>query len=136
MWRRAEDRRALPPVTGHSRSYFWLASRSLSGFIIRAVPAYLIARVEVTDWNRYRDYTKATPAAIRRFGGKFIVRGGEMVTLEGPPETHRVVIIEFSSLARAKAFYHSQEYSRVKKLREGAATGQLIAIDGYTIGTA
>ena len=67
----------------------------------RAMAAYIIARVNVTDWNRYREYTQLTPAAIERFGGKFIVRGGEMVTLEGPPETNRVVIIEFPSLERA-----------------------------------
>ena len=99
----------------------------------RAMAAYIIARVNVTDWSRYREYTKLTPGAIERFGGKFIVRGGEMVTLEGPPETHRVVIIEFPSLERAKEFYRSEEYSKVKKLREGAATGQFVAIEGSAI---
>ncbi len=94
------------------------------------MPAYIIARVAVTDWDRYREYTKVTPAAIARFGGRFIVRGGQMVTLEGPPETGRVVIIEFPSLDQAKAFYHSEEYSAVRKLREGAATGQFLAIEG------
>ena len=62
---------------------------------------------------------------------RFVVRGGEMVTLEGPEETRRLVVIEFPSLERAKEFYHSEEYSRVKKRREGAATGQFIVIDGY-----
>ncbi len=95
------------------------------------MPAYIIARVEVTNWERYREYTKATPAAIKHFGGRFIVRGGEAVTLEGPEETRRVVIIEFPTLERAKEFFHSEEYSQVKKLREGAATGQFIVIDGY-----
>jgi uncharacterized protein (DUF1330 family) len=94
------------------------------------MPAYLIARVQVTNWERYREYTKATPAAIEEFGGRFIVRGGEMITLEGPPESSRVVIIEFPSLDQAKAFYFSEEYSRAKKLREGAATGQFLAIEG------
>ncbi len=37
------------------------------------MPAYLIARVEVTDWPRYREYTKATPGAVARHGGRFIV---------------------------------------------------------------
>jgi uncharacterized protein (DUF1330 family) len=95
--------------------------------------AYIIARVQVTDWEQYREYTKATPAAIERFGGRFVVRGGEMITLEGPQETGRVVIIEFPSLDQAKAFYHSEEYSRAKKLREGAATGQFLAIEGWAI---
>ena len=93
--------------------------------------AYLIARVQVTDWERYREYTRATPAAIAKYGGRFTVRGGEIIALEGPPETARVVIIEFPNLDRAKAFYHSEEYSQVKKLREGAATGQFLAVEGY-----
>jgi uncharacterized protein (DUF1330 family) len=97
------------------------------------MPAYIIVRVQVTDWERYREYMKATPAAIQRFGGRFVVRGGEMVTLEGPQETGRVVIIEFPSLDQAKAFYRSEEYSRAKRLREGAATGQFLAIEGCAI---
>ena len=95
------------------------------------MPAYLIARVEVTDWSRYREYTKATPAVIEQFGGKLIVRGGDIVTLEGPEDTRRFVIIEFPSLEQAKAFWHSKEYSQVRKLREGAAVGQFMTIDGY-----
>lgn len=93
--------------------------------------AYIIARVHVTDWERYREYTKATPAAIEKFGGRFIVRGGETATLEGPREMARLVVIEFPSLEKAQGFYHSEEYSRAKKLREGAATGQFLVVDGY-----
>jgi uncharacterized protein (DUF1330 family) len=94
------------------------------------MPAYIIARVAVTDWTRYREYTKATPAAIARFGGKFIVRGGEIVNLEGEPETCRLVVIEFPSLDQAKAFYNSPEYGEAKKLRAGAAIGQFLAVEG------
>ena len=92
--------------------------------------AYLLARVEVTDWDRYKEYTKKTPGAIAKYGGRFIVRAGDMVTLEGPEETRRVVLIEFPSYEKAKEFYHSQEYQEAKKLREGAATGQFLVIDG------
>jgi uncharacterized protein (DUF1330 family) len=92
--------------------------------------AYIIARVEVTDWARYREYTKETSAAIARYGGKFIIRGGEITTLEGEPETRRLVVIEFPSLDQAKAFYHSPEYTRVKGLRAGAAVGQFLAVEG------
>jgi uncharacterized protein (DUF1330 family) len=97
------------------------------------MPAYIIARVQVTDWERYRKYTNATPAAIQRFGGRFVVRGGKTITLEGPQETGRVVIIEVPNIDQAQAFYHSEEYSRAKKLREGAATGQFLAIEGCPI---
>lgn len=93
--------------------------------------AYLIARVNVTDWERYREYMKLTPGAIAKFGGRFIVRGGEMEVLEGPAETHRVVVIEFPDYARAKAFYSSAEYGEAKAKRAGAATGQFLLVDGY-----
>ena len=49
--------------------------------------AYLIATVNVTDFDRYKEYTKVTPGIITKFGGRFLVRGGEVVTLEGPEET-------------------------------------------------
>lgn len=92
--------------------------------------AYMLAKIEVTDPEKYKGYMAATPGIIEKFGGRFIVRGGEKVTLEGPEETHRVVLLEFPSLEQAQAFYNSPEYQAAKKLREGAATGQFIVLDG------
>jgi uncharacterized protein (DUF1330 family) len=92
--------------------------------------AYIIARVDVTDWERYREYTKATPEVIARYGGKFIIRGGEIVTLEGEPDRRRLVVIEFPTLERAQEFFHSPEYTRVKALRAGASVGQFLAVQG------
>ena len=91
---------------------------------------YLITKVMVTDWDRYKEYVKLTPATIERFGGKFVLRGGQMITLEGPETPERIIFIEFSSLERAKERYHSKEYGEAKKKREGAATAFLIAIEG------
>jgi uncharacterized protein (DUF1330 family) len=96
----------------------------------RVMPAYIIGRIQVTDKARYSEYTKVTPDIIAEFGGHFIARGGESVTLEGPEETSRLVIIEFPTLDDAKAFFQSEEYAEAKKLREGAAVAQFVAIDG------
>lgn len=108
---------------------FWLAAAHRL-FHAPPMPAYLIARVQVTDWERYRQYTRLTPGAIAKFDGRFIVRGGETLTLEGPQETGRVVVIEFPTFEQAKAFYNSEDYAQARKLREGAATGQFILVDG------
>ena len=70
------------------------------------------------------------PNGDREMWGKFIARGGEVETLEGPEEILRVVLIEFPSLAKAKEFYNSPEYQEARKLRAGVTTGQLLAIDG------
>jgi uncharacterized protein (DUF1330 family) len=53
-----------------------------------------------------------------------------MVTLEGPEETRRVVIIEFPSIDEAKAFYHSNEYQYARTLREGGANAQFVVLAG------
>jgi uncharacterized protein (DUF1330 family) len=92
--------------------------------------AYMIARINVTDWDRYKEYMKVSPGIIAKYGGKFIVRGGEMVTLEGPEEKWRIVMVEFPDLAKAKEFYYSPEYTDAKKIREDAALAQFVAISG------
>jgi uncharacterized protein (DUF1330 family) len=92
--------------------------------------AYIIARIDVTDWDQYKKYTAKTPGVIAKFGGKFIARGADVHTLEGPQEERRVVIIEFPSLEKAKEFYESQEYTETRRLRKDAAVASLIAIDG------
>ncbi len=92
--------------------------------------AYIIVRMQVTDMEQYKEYAKVTPDVIAQYGGRFIVRGGETVTLEGPEEKDRVVVLEFPSLDQAKAFYGSEEYAAAAKLREGAASAQFIAVEG------
>ena len=96
--------------------------------------AYIIGRVQVTDWPRYSEYMKLMPGIIAQYGGRFIARGGESVTLEGPEETHRVVILEFPTFTAAQQFFHSEEYQHAKAVREGAALAQFFAIDGVPVG--
>ncbi len=91
---------------------------------------YLIARIDVTDPEKYKDYTAVTPGLIAKYGGRFIVRGGEAVTLEGPEETGRIVVVEYDTLEQAQAMYDSAEYQAAIKLRAGAATAQFIAVAG------
>jgi uncharacterized protein (DUF1330 family) len=92
--------------------------------------AYLMVRADVTQWDKFREYLQLTPSIIEQYGGKYIARGGEMITFEGPEETRRVVIIEFPSLEKIQEFYNSVEYRKARKIRHGAAIGEMIAIDG------
>lgn len=94
------------------------------------MPAYLICRIHVTDPQRYDEYKKLTPAAIAKHGGRFVVRGGPVTTLEGPDEHDRVVVIEFPTMERAKAFWDGPEYATAKALRKSAATAQFILVEG------
>jgi len=91
---------------------------------------YLLAMIEVTDPERYAKYMAETPGIIAKFGGRFVVRGGEKVTLEGPDENRRLALIEFPSLERVREFYNSEDYQEAKRLREGAAKVSIIAVEG------
>jgi uncharacterized protein (DUF1330 family) len=92
--------------------------------------AYVIVQAEITDSTRFKEYLKESPAIIVQHGGKYLARGGEMVALEGENPNKRVVLLEFPSLEQAKNWYCSADYQRNRKLREGAAKGSLIAIEG------
>ena len=93
--------------------------------------AYLVAIVDVTDMDRYSVYMQHTPRVVAQYGGRFIARGAAPLTLEGPGNELRNVVIEFDSADDAVAFYNSPEYGRCKELRAGAATGQFFVLDGY-----
>jgi uncharacterized protein (DUF1330 family) len=95
-----------------------------------AKKAYLLVQSDVTNTEQYAGYAKLTPAIIEKFGGKFIARGGRNVTLEGPKAPARVVVIEFPNFEAAQGFYNSPEYVAARKVRSGAATMQMVAVEG------
>jgi uncharacterized protein (DUF1330 family) len=98
------------------------------------MPAYIIARVDIMDRDQYQHYLKAVPSVIEQYGGKVIARSESPLTLEGRDEPRRIIILQFPSVARAKEFYHSPEYQEALKLREGAAHGELMVIEGVVPG--
>ena len=69
--------------------------------------AYVIANINVTNPDRYKDYVKLTPGTIAPFGGRFIARGGRSEKLEGETPANRMVVLEFPSYEQAKAWYDS-----------------------------
>ena len=95
------------------------------------MPAYIIARIDISKPEQYREYTRRSPKVVAQFGGRFIVRGAEIHTLEGPAETRRIVVLEFPSIEKARAFWESPEYRRLRKFREGAGDAQFMLLDGY-----
>jgi uncharacterized protein (DUF1330 family) len=94
------------------------------------VPAYVVAETEITDPEQYEKYKAASPAAIAAGGGRFVVRGGEVVVLEGDWQPSRLVVLEFEDLAAATRWYESEAYQEAKRLRQGAARLRVVAVQG------
>ncbi len=91
--------------------------------------AYVIAEVEVTDAEMYKSYQALTPASVARHGGRFIVRGGPTLALEGEAP-RRVVVVAFDSLEAARRWYDSSDYREARAVREKAARTRLFIIEG------
>jgi uncharacterized protein (DUF1330 family) len=91
---------------------------------------YWIGRVDVTNEEQYRRYVTGNGPAFAKFGGRFLVRGGQYSIGEGDARA-RNVVIEFPSYEAARACWDSPEYQAVKALRDGHAIADIIVIEGY-----
>jgi len=97
------------------------------------MPAYVIVEVDITDPEGYEAYKQIVPASLEAFGGRFLVRGGKIETLEGGWQPKRIVVLQFDSLERAKEWWHSEEYSAAKELRYRTAKSRMIAVEGVEL---
>lgn len=94
------------------------------------MPAYVIAEVEVTDPKAYEAYKGMVAPTVEKFGGRYLVRGGEVVSKEGGWQPPRFVILEFPTRERAEAWYHSADYAPALALRSRASKSRLIIAEG------
>ena len=92
--------------------------------------AYVIGEIEVTDPAAYEEYRRQVMAVVTKYGGKFIVRGGKVETLEGGWAPKRFVALEFPSMEQAQKWYRSPEYAPLIALRKKASRGKLILVEG------
>jgi uncharacterized protein (DUF1330 family) len=91
---------------------------------------YWIGRVDVTNPDGYKAYVAANAEPFRKYGARFLVRGGNFEKMEGESRA-RNVVIEFKDYATALACYRSPEYQRAIALRKGHAVADIIVIEGY-----
>ena len=94
------------------------------------MPAYFIVDIEVTDPAAFEEYRKQVPATVEKYGGKFVVRGGQMEPIEGDWRPKRLVVTEFPSMEQAKRWYDSEEYRAPKALRRRTSKGSVILVEG------
>jgi uncharacterized protein (DUF1330 family) len=92
--------------------------------------AYVIVETDIHDPEQYEQYKAASPGAVAAGGGRFVVRGGELAVLEGDWSPSRLVVLEFEDLEAAKRWYASDRYQAAKKLRDGAARLNMVAVQG------
>ena len=91
---------------------------------------YWIASVDVSSEDGYKPYAMANPAIFKKFGGRYVIRGGAFECPEGTARS-RNVVIEFPDYAAALACYRSPEYQQNIKVRQPHSTADIVIIGGY-----
>ena len=92
--------------------------------------AYVVVEVDVTDPEAYVPYVEGATTSVASSGGRYLARGGRTESLEGDPPSSRVVVLEFPSMERLRAFCGTKEYSDIKQIRIRASRTRMYAVDG------
>jgi uncharacterized protein (DUF1330 family) len=92
--------------------------------------AYVISEVETLDAAAMETYRTLAAQSIAEHGGRYLVRGGAAEAVEGGPPPKTLIIVEFPSMAQARAWYASAEYAEALKVRRIALERRLIFVEG------
>ncbi len=92
--------------------------------------AYVIVDSEITDQALFDEYARDIVAVVERCGGKYLVRGGSTEVVSGNRTPHRVVVIEFENIERARAYANDPESRRLGEIRDRSSTSTTIIVEG------
>lgn len=114
-----------------------LAGAALGGIAVQIAsaqakpPAYVIAEVSITDQDRYmKEFLPARAKAIAESGGRYIVRGGNAISVRGAPPAGRVIVVQYDSFDKARAFIESAAFKDSQALGDKYANIRIFAVEG------
>jgi len=97
---------------------------------MKMLPGYVVAEVDVTNPDAFKEYAEKTPGTIAKYGGHYMIRGGKFDSIEGDAPK-RFVVIQFDSMEKAKAWEDSPEYNAIKPIRHSSAKSRVFIVEGY-----
>jgi uncharacterized protein (DUF1330 family) len=96
------------------------------------VPVYMVIEVtEILDAATYAEYQRLVPATVEKYGGRYVVRGNEVIPLTGDWRPARVIILEFPTMERMTEWNFSSDYLDLAPLRMRSTKARAIALEGY-----
>jgi uncharacterized protein (DUF1330 family) len=93
--------------------------------------AYVIVDMKIADPEQYKQYMAAAPAAVKAYGGEYVIRGGRFEVLEGTWRPSRMAMLKFPSYEQARAWYDSEQYRAARAKRAGTTEFfNMIVVEG------
>ena len=94
------------------------------------MPAYVVVNITIRDPAPYEEYKRLAAPPVAAYDGRYVVRGGPVDVREGGWSPSRLVILEFPTVERARAWWDSPEYAPAKAIRQSCAETQLVITEG------
>ena len=91
---------------------------------------YIVGMITIDDLEGYKPYMVQTSALVAEYGGRYLVRGGDMAVAEGTFDHERFVIIEFDDRATVEKFYNDPRYQETLKIRQAHSSGTILQVTG------
>jgi uncharacterized protein (DUF1330 family) len=91
---------------------------------------YVFVDIDIVDPVGFDEYRKRVVPMVQKWGGQYLVAGGNVETLEGDWQPKRIVMIEFPSMSRAKEWLNCDEYREAGKIRHRTARTNMVLIEG------
>ena len=92
--------------------------------------AYVLSSIKVNNPDNYKEYVTKVKSIVEKFGGEYLVRGGEMTVIEGEWNNPRSIVIKFKSKEKAMEWYNSDEYKPIRQIRHDNAVSNSIIVEG------
>ena len=93
-------------------------------------PAYLLAEVQVTDPDTWKQYLAALPSKMAPYRTRTLARANPVAVDSSTPPAGNLVIIAFNNMEDVKAFWNSPAYQAIIPLREKSAKTRAYAVEG------
>ena len=85
----------------------------------------------IASQEKLKEYAVKAKAAVEKYKGKFLIRGGRSTSNEGD-KSPRTVIIEFPSYDEANNFYNSKEYQAGWSLAKNTTKRHMQIVEGFS----
>eukprot|EP00581_Thalassiosira_minuscula_P017679 CAMPEP_0183719988 /NCGR_PEP_ID=MMETSP0737-20130205/12738_1 /TAXON_ID=385413 /ORGANISM="Thalassiosira miniscula, Strain CCMP1093" /LENGTH=133 /DNA_ID=CAMNT_0025949783 /DNA_START=158 /DNA_END=559 /DNA_ORIENTATION=- len=116
----------------HTSHSFAVPSSSPSTGKNSGPEAYVLieAKLKPTELERFGSYASRVPSVVEKYGGQYIVLGGNHEPLEGDWGETRLVLHKWPNAECARQFWNSEEYRELKDLREGTGDFRIMLLEG------
>jgi uncharacterized protein (DUF1330 family) len=91
---------------------------------------YMIVETKITDPEVFSRYGEKIDEVFKKYGGRFLARGGKVTPLSGNWNPERMAVIEFESFEMLMNCFTSVDYLEAAALRELSTISKAVIVRG------